>query len=381
MRQLLIATALLMTTPAVSAEPKHRFSTLGALEVWSDETVPAHGIVMAAWDWTGLSDGARVSAEFNTDTLRFEYDGLRLASWVEFGSRITGEYRITNLLADYHQQGANVPERTMSASYGLAQIWLKLNPFTRTYIQTEMGVRRWFFAHRDKTAENFVLPAESWVIEPRLHATWWGLEDDAGWRDRHRLYPRLRGFAVGASLGLNHHNNVRPWGAIDPNTFDPIDPRNDPETLQYQATQWIRAGWQASPRLRFEWTEELGMMTGEDDLYRRQVGGLNPYVVNIPGVPWAYFHAGDYGGTQWSTHVNLVSDLEAGVMASAVVLRDVDRVGSSDFDLIWGAGALVDWRYKQWQFDLRGGYAPGLKQVHEGQDAWSVFAGVGWATD
>jgi len=377
---LMIFVALALSTPIAHAEPQGRLSTVGAVEAWDANKSPLHVIAMVAYDLSGLKNGSRVSAVFNTDTLRLEYDGLRLSPRLEFGSRLTGEYKIANLLSDYFRAGENDLSRTFYSSYVQGQAWLKWNPLQRTYVSFELGARRWFFAERGSTDPDLILPEDAFVLEPRLYLTWWGLADDAGWRDRHRVFPHLSGVAVGASIALNYQHSVRPWGARNVAAFDPIDPRNTPEQVQVGVTQWLKGGWHLGQPLRIELSQELGWMTGEDDLTRRNIGGMNPYTVNVPGVPWAYFHSGDYGSAMLSLHWALTETMEIGPVASVVGLRDGDRVGSTDVDVVWGAGGLLGWRSGPWQADIRGGFSPGLQALHPNQGAWSAFMLVGWAS-
>ena len=60
----------LFSTPAISGE-RDQWSTALGFERWDDEKSPAHGIVMLAYDRSGLPHNARVGLLFNTDTLRF----------------------------------------------------------------------------------------------------------------------------------------------------------------------------------------------------------------------------------------------------------------------------------------------------------------------
>jgi len=366
-------------SPAL-AETQHRISTYVLGEFWDDDETPWHPAAMLRWDIENLPGNSRFGLEYNTDTIRLELDGLELGSHTEFGARITGEAKGTNVLFDYFQQGKTVAERSINASFIGGQVWLKFKLFDDLYIQPELGARKWFLeASANRTSPNLVLPQDSFVAEPRLHITWWRLDYDALWSERMRLYPRHNGWAIGASFGLDWQQDVRAWGALDSNHFSPTDPRNDPQNLQYRASQWLWAGWKVCPGFRTQIIEEIGWSEGEDDLSRRPIGGLTPYTVNIPGVPWAYFHVGDYAGLQWTTHFPILTEgLEIGTVASAVVLRDVDRIGATDFSTIWGVGGIVDWRLEDWQINLRGGYSPALNAEHPEQGAWSALFSLGW---
>jgi hypothetical protein len=370
----------LNATSVSASELRHRFSTYGLLEAWDDQTAPFHGAGLLRWDVEKLPANAKLGIEFNTDTLRIEYDGVRLSEVLEFGAQLTGEIYGANVLFDYFQQGENKPQRTFRASFVMLKSWLRLRLFEHLFVQPELGARRWFFSSiANSTSPTFILPTERFAAEPRLRLLWWSLKHDVVWSERQRLYPRLRGWALGTTLGLNWRNESAPWGAITPDDSLPVDPRNSPSLLQYNFVQWLWAGWQVVPGFRMQWMEELAWTEGEDDLTRRQIGGMTPFTVNIPGAPWAYFHAGDYAGLQWTTHFALPLDgLEIGTVSSLVFIKDIDRIGSQKMVGIWGAGALLDWRMEQWQFDLRAGYSPALRAQHPRQDAWSLLFSLGW---
>lgn len=371
---------LLVFAGPVAAETEHRLSAYVLGELWNDEQTPGHAALMLRWDLEGLPGDSRLGLEYNTDTLRLGLDGFKLNDATEFGVLVIGEAIGANLLFDYFQQGKSVPERAISASFIGAQAWLKVNLLTHLYVQAELGAKNWFFkARENKTSPNLILPADGLVVEPRLHFTWWKLAHDAVWAERMRLYPRHHGWALGATLGLNYQQKTKAWGALDKNEFSPTDLRNDPQELQYLVSQWMWAGWKIGSNFRTQVIEELAWSQGEDDLSRRTIGGLTPYTVNIPGVPWAYFHAGDYGALQWTTHIPLFADgLEIGSIVSAVAMRDVDRIASADFSTVWGVGGLLDWRLDNWQVNLRAGYSPALKALHSAQGAWSMLFSLGW---
>jgi hypothetical protein len=376
----LVFLAVCTFTGTAFSQSQQRFSALAAVETWDSNEAPAHGALMLAYEIAGLKNGAQFSAEYNTDTLRIEYSNLRLTENLRWGIRATGEGRIANLVPDYYRRGVNEPDRGFSASYALGQIWLDMSPATRTFLRLEIGGRRWFVGRNDKTALTFTLPANTWLLENKLHLTYWGLASDAGWRDRFRVYPRLRGISLGVTFAFNWQQDPRAWGARDTDSFDPIDPRNDPDALQFGLTQWIRAGRDLTRNLRMEFRQESGWQMGEDDLSRRMIGGMNPYVLTLPGAPWAYFHSGDYMGGQIDLRWAANRWLEVGPVTALIALRDPDRIGDDAFGMVWGVGGVVDIRLQDWQIDLRAGYAPGLRRIHPEQKAWSVLLLVGYGT-
>ena len=165
---------------------------------------------------------------------------------------------------------------------------------------------------------------------------------------------------------------------MDGEVFDPVDPRNDPDAFQLSVNQWLKAGADLGKVVRLQVNQEAQRQSGADDLYRRTIGGMTPYVVSVPGVPWAYFHTSDYFAGGIGLHWALSNAVELGPVLGAVVLRDIDRVGEDLFSLVWGAGAALDWRWSHWQLDIRGGYSPGLIEHHPSQAGWSALIAVGY---
>ncbi|MEE2786403.1 MAG: hypothetical protein VX589_03625 [Myxococcota bacterium] len=357
---------------------KDRFATVGAVEYWGDPQTPYHGFVLVAWTRELGRDLGRTTLEYNTDTLRLELDGLKLTSTLELGSRLTGEYGQASLLMDYFKDGVGQPARGVWSSFILGQVWLKHNPAKHLYFHVEMGGRKWFFEPAKNTSNALTLPSESWVFEPRLYVTWWGLDNDEGWWQRHRVYPRIAGFAMGLYGGINILSERRQWGALDATVFVEPDLRNDPDRVQYFLVHWTKFGAKLGGRARLEIQEESGFYVGEDDVYRRTIGGLNPYVITLPGVPWAYFHSGDYTSATMGLPVRTWNDVEIGPLISGGYFRDVQRDGDRGFGGVWGIGASVDARFGRWQMYLRGGYCPTIDTLNTGRDGWSILLGNGW---
>jgi hypothetical protein len=123
-------------------------------------------------------------------------------------------------------------------------------------------------------------------------------------------------------------------------------------------------------------------MNGEDDLYRTVIGGMSPYSVNIPGVPWGYYHAGDYAAVAGRLALRpvLEVDLELGPAFGWATIRDEQRSGGSGFSSQYGFGAFGELRVGPWQYEVRAGYSPSLDAKYDHQDALSLFFLCGWST-
>ncbi len=372
-------TLLISLVACVSHAETHRLTGAAFVEAWNDDDRPMHGAVILAYDLGGLPDEGRFGAEFNTDTLRLSYDA-RPAKRLWTGVELSGEAFVAGLLPDYFVDGRSVLDRGFQASYARGRAYAKAQLGERSYFELEFGARRWFFGRADDTDPNFELPPDTWVMEPRLRFTWWGLGADEAWSDRHRLYSRDRGVAFGLEGGLDFRDDASSWGARDPRHFEEPDRRNRPEPVSARLSQWALTGWQALPWLRCQLREQAGMGAGEDDLTRTRIGGMNPYSLWIPGTPWAHYLSEDYLGGSGSLHFGVVDGLELGPLLSAVVLRDPHRTGADEAGVAWGAGLLVDWRFGAWQVDARGGFSPSLADA-SGEAAWSALAGVGYALD
>ena len=372
MSRLMLIGALMVCATAAHA----RFTVLGGAEAWNDTERPAHGYLQLTYDRADMPGGAWLGVTYHTDTLQLDYAHLKLADGLTVSFMLKGEYAVANLLTDYFRDGQSDSARGFKASYVQAVTRFQARLAPDSYVELEVGDRRWFFSEMDDTTVE--LPPDTWVFEPRLRYLFWHLEGDAGWTDPHRSFPRLRGYAIGIELGVDVRDDASAWGAQDPTLFQPTDPRNMPTEVILRARQWLKAGWQMTDGARIQVEQQAALGVGEDDLTRSPVGGLNPYVAPIAGVPWAGFHSARFASAQLSGHLHVVGDFEIGPLLSTVVLTDPHRVGDhSDVSGHAGVGALIDGRIGAWQIDVRGGWSPTLSSV-SGQAAWNALLSVGW---
>ncbi len=337
--------AILATSSTASAQTIEAYA---GGEFWDADEMMGHGIVMVRG--TYRTKNQTFIAELNTDTLtlRGEHSTPR---WT-FGLQARGELLIAGLLSDHFVGGINVPERTFYASYIEGKVDAKTN-FGDHWIYGSSGARQWFFGRTDSTANSLVLPADALVLEQRLNWTYWKLASDPSWYEAHRVArKRIRGFAAGLELGLDIRNDARTWGA-------PEDPRNLPEELILTARQWAAFGIDFTPIARLQLRQWSGIGGGEDDLTRTRLGGMNAYVIPIPGLPWAGFLASTYVAGEFSQTFRIGRDLELGYTGNAALIEDPNRRG--DFDQIGtliGTSLFVDWRHKSWQFNASIGASP-----------------------
>ena len=382
MTKMLIVASLcsLLALPAAAAD--HRIAGAAGAGVWPHPESGFHALYKLAYDVEGLWDTAHFGAEINTDTLRLSIDRVPLVpDLLEAGVRVSGEVRFAGLLVDYYRDGKRDPARGFEASFVHVEAHLKASLPANNYLEAAVGLRRWFFDSMSSTDPAFVLPDASWVVEPRLRYTYWDLGHDLAWRDRHRLFPRVRGLAFGMELGLDWRSNTSAWGAIDLVAFGVPDLRNDPDAIILSLRQWLRFGWQLHDRVRTQVFQSLAVGRGEDDLTRARLGGLNPYVVPIAGIPWAGYVSGQFLAAENSWHFRLLERLEAGFMINAALIEDADRYGQNDaYQAEVGVGLFVDYRFWDFQLDVRAGWSPTHDEV-DPSGAVALFAAFGWQWD
>jgi len=350
-------------------------------EVWDSETAPGHGIISVRGDYVDVFRGGDAVVEFNTDTLRLGLEGVRLRDNVAGGVSLVGEAGISNLLNEYFIDGDNDPRLGIFASYVRGVGWVKFNPASDLFVTVEGAVRGWVFHPTSSTAESFVMPVDTSAIEPSIDVVWWGLSDDAGWQNPHRLFPRISGVAVGLGLRGVFLSEVRDWGPVvdDLSTTARI---NSPSESMFLANQWILFGRELGRRHRIEISERASYMTGVDDLYRAVIGGMSPYSVNVPGIPWGFYHADNFvsGMVRLASRVELGQDIEVGPVVGAIALNDASRSGVDDYTIQYGYGAYADIRVGAWQYEIRGGLSPSLRSMYVNNDAWSMFFMCGWSS-
>ena len=179
---------------------------------------------------------------------------------------------------------------------------------------------------------------------------------------------------MGVELGADVRDTAQPWGALS----GVDDGRNHPGRVILMARQWLRAGALVSPRVRLQLEESASWGEGEDDLTRPRSGGMNPYVVAIPGLAWPSLLSERLIAAQASVHVrpSLRWPHELGVAVAGGAFNDVRRVGALDsFGGAGGLAAFADLRFGRWQAYVRAGWAfpvAWLPGTH-----LSVLAGLG----
>lgn len=352
-------------------------AVLAAQEQWLSPAVGGHGWVLVDVRGRGLSrHGGDLHFFLNTETAQAGVEDLPAGSpRLRFSAALRAEGAFAGVLPDYRAQGSARPERGFRASYLYALTSVKWLPGGAHSLELVAAARLWLFARIDgSTSPHLLLPPDAAVFEPRLRYTFWGLTNPGGEWQSQVAYPRLRGLALGVELGADVRDDPHAWGAL--RGVD--DGRNRPGRVILMARQWLRAGAQLTPRVRVQLEESASWGDGEDDLTRPRAGGMNPYVVPIPGMAWPSLLSERLIAAQASVHVrpSLALPHELGVAVAGGAFNDVRRVGA--LDTLGGAGgvaAFTDLRFGRWQAYVRAGWAfpvAWLPGTHV-----SVLAGVG----
>ncbi len=337
-------------------------------EFWKSNETNGHGLILVRGQ-TSMGT-TQLSAEFNTDTLTLRVE-KPLDKWT-YGLQVRGEALIAGLLTDYYIGAENVPERTFQASYLEVQTDAKRGVGDH-YFSVSTALQRWFFQRVDASSTDLSLPPETYVLKERLSWTYWKLADDPSWYEAHRRgRRRIRGLALGVEGGVDFRTQKQAWGV-------PEDPRNDPERAIFTLRQWAAAGVEWTPGWRLQIRQWAGIGAGEDDLTRARIGGMNPYVVSVPGLPWASFLASRYAAAEISQAMKISNDVEIGFTGNAALVEDGDRVGDFDqFSTLLGTSAFVDWRSGDWQINAAIGASPDVGALSM-ELALSMYVDVGFS--
>ena len=362
---------------AVEETDDFRIYVAAGADGWISPETGGHGYVLASYQRDDVFRELDVDLTYNTDTLQLTGRGLEISKSLKIGAFLKGQALFAGLLMDYYQQGLRVPERGFRASYVQGGVLIETNTDGPVFVELELGGRRWFFGSMDDTSPELVLPPEMWVFEPRLRFTGWNFEHDEAFVDAHRHRWRLRGWGVGAELGVDFRSGWDAWGALDPQAFQPVDERNRLGRTPMTARVWLAGGLQLARPLRIQGRLFLSGGEQEDDLTRTRVGGLNPYVLQVPGVPWAAFLPQNFGAAQASVHVLTVGQIEVGLEGTAVTMDEEDalRVDVTPFregavveyspldEQLYGVGLFADARVGPYQVDVTLGWAPPVRAL------------------
>lgn len=316
----------------------------GAADTWNTNEFGGHGIFLVhlalpLGDWL-------LVAELNTDTALLRTQ--RQFGKVQLGGQVRAEALFGGLLIHHFVAGEDQPELGFYASFVEAQVDAKTNLATH-WFTLSLGARQWAFSAFEE--ENIVFPPNLLAAYAQLSWAWWEIAHDSSWSDPHRrARRRIEGFGLGIDVSAELRNESGEFG---------VEGRNPGEKEILSLRQWGAWGVDLSPIARLQIRQWAGWGFNEDDLTRMRVGGQNPYVLPVPGLPWAAFLAQRYVGGEVAQSFRLWGETEIGFTANGVVLDDPRREGDFDeFGNVIGASLFLDFRHGPWQANAAIGLSP-----------------------
>lgn len=292
---------------------------------------------------------------YNTDTIHLEIERIPLGESVELSVALRGEVFFSGLLRYYYEQGLRRSDLGFDASYVVLLPKLQWHFADHQTLEVRTNVRYWLFGGNKSYPTGYLLPTNTVVFEPRLGYIYWNIDSPGEEYRASKLFPRVRGIAAGASVGVDVRSRVRPWGFVTAQSN-----RNDPKKAIWTLNQWLRAGWQTGDYFRLELQETFNWGWFQDDITRMRVGGMNPYVVVVPGLPWSANLSERLALAQLSGHVRPKKGKpqELGLLVAGGTINDPRRQGLlSDFGGIGGLALFTDLRWGRWQVYARVGWA------------------------
>lgn len=311
------------------------------------------GIVVADLRGRGVANGD-LRITLNTDTLQVGLENVALSPRVQLNVFARGEGLFAGMLPTYLARGEAVATRGFFASYAQVGASVKWLPGGPHVLELALSGRRWFFTAGDATAVR--LPPDTFTFEPRLRYVYWALRAPQGDTDPAIFHPRFEGVAAGVELGLDLRSE--PFAAAPDDSRALRNLRVNERALFVR--QWIRAGVRAHRRLRVQIEEQASYGLDEDDLSRPRVGGMNPYAVQIPGLPWPALLSERFVAALVSAHwaVSRPGAHELGIALGAGGFSDPARRGVIDqYGFFSGAAIFADLRWERLVVHLRAGAA------------------------
>ena len=314
------------------------------------------GILVADLRLRRVAAGGDLRITLNTDTLQVGLENVSLTDRLQFSAFARGQAFFGGMLPTYIARGEREAALGFAASYAQVGASLKWLPANHHALELSLAGRRWFFSALEDPG-TYTLPNDTFTFEPRVRYVYWDLTLPQGDTDPAIFHPRFTGIAFGVELGMDLRS--------DPGLYGPlagISLRRAGEVTArpLMARQWLRAGVQAHRRLRVQVEQSASFGVDEDDLTRPRVGGMNPYAVQVPGLPWPALLSERYAAGLLSLHwqVSAGHAHELGLAFGGGVFSDPGRTGALDaFGLLGGAAVFTDLRFSRWTVHVRGGAA------------------------
>lgn len=309
--------------------------------------------------------GGTLRLTFNTDTLDVTLERLPLAERLELSLGMRGEALIAGLNIDYFERGRRVADRGFFASYLQAHARLQRHLPAHHTVELETQVRRWWFAPTGASDDALVLPAETWHVQLRLGWIYWNIQVPRTEWEAHRLFVRVTGFAFRVGADMLMRGAPSAFGTeVAPGR---LEPRNDAGRGASTLRLWAAGGRRVGAlRLAGELNGAWGR--GHDDITRDRLGGLTPYVVRVPGLPWAALISARYLVAEGRLALGLGDEgaHELGVLLAGGVVNDPRRLDLREAGLVGGGALFADLRFGSWQVHAQGGMAAPVSWLRGG---------------
>ena len=314
-----------------------------------------HGWVLFDARARGLVGNGDLVLYYNTTKVRVGIDRLTFAKGkLAFFAFAEAEALLSQLLTDYFQRGRRIFEFGFNASYTLLSTKLQWYPGKYQTLEVLAQARYWWFVPSSRTDPSVVLPPNTFVFEPRIGYVFWKVDAPSREWEAHRLFPRIRGIALGVSGGVDVRARTAAWGVGDG--------RNTANRAIYTVRQWLHTGWQFVPLARLQLDQWGSYGWNEDDITRNRIGGVNPYVIPVPGLPWSGLISERLFSAQLGFHIRATesSPHEFGVLVGGGAFNDVTRENA--LNTYGGAGGVSlfgDLRFgpeQSWQLHARLSY-------------------------
>jgi hypothetical protein len=370
----LLAVSCLLTSASAWADDQEKNKWHGQAAAGADfgfvPELAGFGFALFQTSRDDLVGSGDLRLYFNTDTLEVGLDRISLAKNLELSVALRGEALFAGLLRYYYQNGLQDGAFGFNASYIVLRNKLQWHFAAAHTLEVIADVRHWWFGEQN-TSPSYALPNDSWVFEPRIGYIYWKVRSPGGEWGADKLFPRFLGNAAGVSVGVDVRSDDSAWG-LD-------DGRNDPSKAILSINQWYRGGWQLSDFFRLEVQETANWGEGQDDITRQRVGGMNPYSIVVPGLPWAGILSERLLIAQASANFRVKKNKphELGVLLSGGTVNDPFRVGDlKDFGGIGGIGLITELRFGIVSLYGRLGYAFPVDWLSD-DPFLSFFGGIG----
>ncbi len=299
---------------------------------------PKYGIFMVRYQYRGIA-GRKVAAgvEVNTDTLSgdvWAWDvGVPGLGMGVFGR---AEALLAGVNINHMRDGRNQTDRGFGASYAMGGARVSYTVLRYLTVEAEGAARAWVFNPMPGTDRAFRVPAPYVSAEPRVRFKWLGASN------RRSQFGLTHGLAAVLEVAADLRALNKPWGGK--RGSEPVDPRNNLAmgTVARRASAFISGGGRPLKGLYLGGLLQGGYGDGEDDITRTRVGGMNPYVVQMPGAAWGEFLCDRYVAATVTAGVVANPYLYVGGTLNGAVVNDPRRVGALDEPgVVRGASAEV----------------------------------------